>query len=90
MDSSDLHQRLQTLIGERFFYQKQEWLLLDILVSEDLLVLCRHGDCEKKKLQTNQYGQPSRRAQVTITLPISDPSDAGFSEEALEFLKGKL
>jgi len=89
MEISELHQKLRQLVGQKFHYQGQEWLLIEILVEEDLLVLCRQGDCEESAIQVNQYGLASRRTQMTMTIPISDVSGQ-YSQEALELLGGRL
>ena len=86
--SNDLHQRLRSLIGQRFEYLSQEWLLIEVLVDEDRLVLRRlHSQAP---LQTDQYGQARNHGVETLSLPISDADDPdSYSEELLQLLPGK-
>jgi len=89
MPSASLHQKLRKLVGKDFSYLSCDWRLIDVLADDDRLVLQRlrpgqHG------LQSNQYGQASRRCPETLTLPISDPDDPEtFSEELLLLMRGK-
>ena len=62
---------------------------IEVLGAEDALVLTPVAP-SAAPVQTNQYGQPTRRARQTLTLPLSGPVDDGYSEEVLELLAGKL
>lgn len=82
--------RLRALTGQRFRYRGQEWLLIEVLAAEDALVLASAGD-SVASVQTNQYGQPSRRAARTLTLPLSpDDGGSGYSDAVLELLAGRI
>jgi hypothetical protein len=89
MTSEVLIQRLRALTGQRFSYLGEHWRLVEVLGAEDALVLTPVAP-SAAPVQTNQYGQPTRRARQTLTLPLSGPVDDGYSEEVLELLAGKL
>jgi hypothetical protein len=89
MTSDTLVQRLRTLTGQRFSYLGDHWRLVEVLGQEDALVLTPLS-VTTTPVQTNQYGQPTRRARQTLTLPLSAPDGAGYSEEVLELLAGKI
>jgi hypothetical protein len=89
MTSEILIQRLRLLVGSRFRYLDITWRLVEILGQEDALVLVRCDGLEDP-LQASQYGQPIRRVPQTLTLPLSDASREGYSEDVLALLSGKL
>jgi len=89
MPPSALHKKLRRLVGQEFTYLSCKWRLIDILGEEDQVVLQRL-ETTHRSLQSDQYGQASRRCPETLTMPISgdnDPDD--FSEELLLLLQGK-
>lgn len=89
MTSDILIQRLRTLTGQCFRYLDSDWYLIEVLGQEDVLVL-RQRNGATAQVQTDQYGQPNRRAQQTLTLPLSDGEHGGYSEEVLALLAGRL
>lgn len=89
MTSDVLIQRLRTLTGQRFRYLGDDWRLLEVLADEDALVLSPLSSAATP-VQTDQYGQPTRRAQQTLTLPLSGSDRDSYSEEVLELLAGRL
>jgi hypothetical protein len=89
MTSDALIQRLRVLTGQRFRYLGEEWCLIEVLGQEDALVLgARSGNTGQ--VQSTQYGQPNRRVQQTLTLPLSGGDQDGYSDEVLELLAGRL
>jgi hypothetical protein len=89
MTSEILIQRLRALTGQRFRYLDSEWYLIEVLGQEDALVL-RQRNGGDAQVQTDQYGQANRRARQTLTLPLSDADNEGYSEEVLALLEGRL
>jgi hypothetical protein len=89
MTSEILIQRLRTLVGSRFRYLDITWRLAEVLGQEDALVLV-HADGEHAPLQQNQYGHSTRRVPRTLTLPLSDSEQDGYSDEVMALLAGKL
>lgn len=89
MTSDTLIQRLRTLTGQRFSYLGEQWRLVEVLGQEDALVLSPLSSTATP-VQINQYGQPTRRARQTLTLPLSAPDGGGYSDEVLELLAGRL
>lgn len=89
MTAEILIQRLRKLLGCRFRYLDITWRLAEVLAGEDALVLVRI-DGESSPLQQNQYGHSTRRVPQTLTLPLSDSEQEGYSEEVLALLSGKL
>ena len=89
MPSSPLHQKLRKLVGQEFTYLSCQWRLIEVLPNEDQVVLQRLGS-DGHPLQSDQYGQASRRSPETLTLPISDQEDPDtYSEELLLLIQGK-
>jgi hypothetical protein len=89
MAGQTLHHRLHALIGERFLYLDEIWILIEILSDTDAVVLQRCLDCQPGRVQQNAYGIPNRRAQDTLTLPISDSSGDAYSDDLLLILEGR-
>ena len=83
-----LHRKLQKLIGARFSYLGEVWILIEILADLDQLVLRRCDGCAPGRLQQNAYGMPNRRVEDTLTLAISDPDGDTYSEDILVLLEG--
>lgn len=89
MSVDTLHRKLRQLVGDRFDYLGEVWILIEILADADSLVLRRCGDCTPRGVQRNAYGIPNRRAQDTLTLRISDSGGAAYSEDILVLLEGR-
>jgi len=85
-----LYARLQQLIGDRFDYLGEIWILIEVLGDIDSIVLKRCEDCVKGSVQRNAYGVPNRRVDNTLTLKISDGSGDGYSDDVLVLLEGRL
>ncbi|WP_043107769.1 hypothetical protein [endosymbiont of unidentified scaly snail isolate Monju] len=82
--SSPLHRNLRKLIGRRYRYLSDDWVLIDILGDEDCVALQRLPSGGPNPLQTDQYGLARRRVPETLTLPISSADDPDtYSEELL-------
>ncbi len=88
MPQTALHRKLRQLIGQRFDYLGEVWILIEVLGDDDSLVLRRCVDCTPS-VQRNAYGIPSRRASNDLTLPISDAHGDGYSEDVLLLLEGR-
>ena len=88
MRADTLHRKLQNLIGTRFDYLGEVWILIEVLTDLDQLVLRRCEGCAPGRLQQNVYGMPNRRVEDTLTLAISDPEGDGYSEDILVLLEG--
>lgn len=88
MTSDTLHHKLQKLIGDRFDYVGEVWILIEVLQDVDTVVLRRCDNCRPATLQANAYGMPNRRTIETLTLPISNP-DGGYSDDLLVLLEGR-
>jgi hypothetical protein len=87
--SNALHYKLRPLIGQVFDYLGEPWVLVEILADDDSVVLNRCSANAAKVVQANAYGMPTRRATETLTLPISDPADGGYSQDMLLLLEGR-
>ena len=91
MPASPLHQKLRQLVGREFDYLACRWRLIEVLATDDKVVLQRLAPGSPGTLQPNQYGQAMRRCPETLTLPVSRPEEPGdFSEELLLLLQGKV
>lgn len=88
MTVSTLHYKLRQLIGGRFDYLDDIWVLIEVLADTDSIVLRRCTECEPRNVQQNAYGIPNRRAPDTVSLPISDIDGDGYSQDILVLLEG--
>lgn len=89
MTTNSLHRKLRKLIGDRFDYLGEVWILIEVLGDADSVVLRRCENCEPSSLQSNAYGIPNRRVEDTLSLPISDHSGDGYSEDILVLMEGR-
>lgn len=89
MSADSLHRRLRPLIGKRFDYLGEVWILIEVLGDVDAVVLRRCVECKRGSVQRNAFGIPNRRAGDTLTLPISEPGSDAFSQDLLVLLEGK-
>ena len=89
MTADTLHRRLQQLIGDRFDYLGEVWILIEVLGDVDTVVLRRCEHCRPNSLQQNAYGMPNRRVEDTLSLRISDVSGEIYSEDILVLLEGR-
>ena len=89
MTAKSLHRRLQKLIGDRFDYLGEVWILIEVLSDVDSIVLRRCRDCTPGTLQQNAYGIPSRRVEDTLTMQISNRTGEAYSEDILVLLEGR-
>jgi hypothetical protein len=89
MTANNLHRKLRKLIGDRFDYLGEVWILIEVLSDVDTVVLRRREIDEPSSLQSNAYGMPNRRVEDTFSLQISDRSGDGYSEDILLLLEGR-
>ena len=89
MTTATLHRKLRRLIGERFDYLGEVWILIEVLGDLDSVVLRRCIDCKPDAVQQNIYGMPNRRVENTLTIDISDPSGEAYSQDILVLLEGR-
>lgn len=90
MSTHEAYQRLRPLQGQCFDYLARRWRLIEILPEQDSLVLMEDDRTAANAIQTDLYGQASRRAPQTLCLNISDASGNGYSEELIELLRGRF
>ena len=89
MTADVLHRKLQRLIGDRFAYLGDIWVLIEVLSDADSVVLRRCEESGRGNVQQNMYGMPTRRAQGTMTLQISDATGDGYSDDIMVLLEGR-
>lgn len=88
MTAATLHRKLEQLIGHRFDYLGEVWVLIEVLGDIDSVVLRRCQNCPPRNVQQNIYGMPNRRAESTLTLAISDAGGEAFSQDIMVLLEG--
>ncbi len=66
--NNTLANELQSLVGQTLTYQDESCIVIEILQSENTLVL----QCDKRKptIQANQFGDANRRAPNYHSLPV--------------------
>lgn len=89
MTAPALHRRLSRLIGDRFDYLGEVWVLIEVLADIDRVVLKRCKDCRPSAVQQNAYGFANRRVAGTLSIRISDSGNDGYSEDLLVLLEGR-
>jgi hypothetical protein len=89
MSAATLHRRFRQLIGDRFYYLGEVWVLIEVLADTDCVVLRRCADCPPGSVQQNAYGIPNRRVEDTLALQISDSSGESYSQDILILLEGR-
>ncbi len=88
MNPQSIAQRMRKLIGTRFNYLQQTWVLIDVLEQEENLILSSLD--QFAPIQADQYGQATRRVPETLSVRMSEPGGEGYSEDMLELLSGKI
>ena len=88
MTAATLHRKLEQLIGHRFDYLGEVWVLIEVLGDIDSVVLQRRQNSLPNDVQQNIYGMPSRRTEGTLTLAISDAGGEVFSQDIMVLLEG--
>lgn len=89
MNAISPHHKLRRLIGERFRYVDQVWVMVEVLPDSDRVVLQPCTDCGQAPVQGTAFGLPGRRVSQTLSLRISDPSGEGYSDDLLLLLEGR-
>ncbi len=86
-----MHAQLIRLIGKRFRYKGDVWVIVEVMREEDALVIVPEQATRERRIQADQYGNATRRCERCITLPLSDPDDPdSYSPEVMELLSGAL
>lgn len=88
MTAETLHRKLRQLIGDRFDYLGEVWVLIEVLGDVDSVVLRHCTECAPRGVQRNAYGIPTRRVEDTLTVQISDAGGEGYSQDILVLLEG--
>lgn len=89
MTSLSPHRKLEQLVGDRFDYLDEVWVLIEVLADIDSVVLKRCKDCTSVRVQNDVYGQPARRTQDTLTLSISNADATTYSDDLMVLLEGR-
>lgn len=69
--------KLKKLLGQHLIYRDIPCQVIEILEEEPALVLQDRG--EQKSIQTNQYGEPNRRAPKVFTVAVFNVRRDGFN-----------
>lgn len=69
--------KLKKLLGQHLIYRDVPCRVIEILEEEPALVL--QDRAEQKIIQTNQYGEPSRRAPRVFTVAVFNVRRDGFN-----------
>ncbi len=88
MTAATLYRKLEPLIGHRFDYVGETWILIEILEDIDSIVLRRSADLTPGDVQQTAYGLPGRRVQRTLTLAVSNADGTAYSDDILVLLEG--
>ena len=89
MNDDALYHRLRQLVGDRFDYLGNVWVLVEVLADLDSVVIRHCSECDTATMQADMYGHPRFDAQRTLTLRVSDAVGDGYSEDLLLLLEGR-
>ncbi len=90
MTPDPLHRKLEKLVGNRFEFLGEPWVLIEVLADIDSLVLRRCVECNRQHaVQRNSYGMPNRRVEGTMTLPITNHDTGSYSDDVMALLAGR-
>jgi len=65
--------QLRALVGCRVEYQGQPCQIIEVLDSEQALVVQCIAESSAPAIQGNQFGEATRRVQTCHTVPLFDP-----------------
>jgi len=88
MIDDTLKRRLRALTGRRVNYQGQACQVIEVLDSEQALVVQCLAASTAPAIQGNQFGEATRRVQACHTIPLFDetrqlhPDIAGWLDQA--------
>jgi hypothetical protein len=85
MHDEEILSRLRPMIGRHFLHNGQRCTLVELLIEQAAAVL--ESREPTSPVQTDQYGQPSRRSRETWTIPVFDETGAALSDELLELFR---
>ena len=88
MDDQNFIQRLRPLIGKHFKHLGREWELIEVLADEGAVVLA--DPANSSVIQTNLFGEPSRKGPETVLVPLYGSSHDTLSEELIELLANRV
>ncbi len=88
LQDRDFILRIRSLIGSHFNHLGKEWVLHEVLADEGVLVLADPSN--KAVIQTNLFGEPSRKGPETILIPLFGKVPDTLSDELMELLANKL
>ena len=85
-----MYPQLTKLIGKKFLFRGRTWLLVEILRTEDALVIAPVKAAGNKLIQADQYGHATRRCHECMTIPLTNAEGDGYSETVMELLSGRI
>ncbi len=88
LEDQDFILRMRALIGSHFRHLGREWVLHEVLADEGSLVLS--DPSSKTIIQTNLFGEPSRKGPETVMIPLFGKVPDTLSDELLELLANKI
>lgn len=88
MDDQDFIQRIRPLIGKHFMHLGREWQMIEVLSDEGAVVLADPSN--NAVIQTNLFGEPSRKGPETVLVPLYGSSHNTLSEELIELLANRI
>lgn len=88
MNDRDYIQRIRPLIGNHFIHLGREWELIEVLADEGAVVLS--DPSRRSVIQTNLFGEPSRRGPETVLVPLYGNDQDTLSEELIELLANRV
>lgn len=84
-----MHEKITKLIGEKFIFRGQVWIMVEVLRSDDAVVITPEKKLHTQgRIQADQYGQAHRRCPECVTLELSNREGNGYSESVMELLSG--
>jgi len=88
LNDRDYIQRIRPLIGNHFIHLGREWELIEVLADEGAVVLS--DPSRRAVIQTNLFGEPSRKGPETVLVPLYGSDQDTLSDELIELLANRV
>lgn len=85
-----MYSQLTKLIGKRFIFEGEVWLMVEVLRNEDAVVIVPEQAAIRKQIQANQYGHATRRCEECRTLPLTNKEGDAYSQAVMDLLTGRI
>jgi len=83
-DQAVQYSAVEKLIGRCVEHQGQHYRVVDFLIREKTLILRQDGTC--RTIQSDQFGNPTRRVPETVEFPLFESEGAPLRQAVVDWL----